>query len=156
MKWFKWRLVQISVWLANGVLIASPILILSSPLCLPYCPVPFLFSSSFLSFQLSPLLPSPSSPFLLQVHSSKERYHHTLTSPYLLRLASVNSSSLCAVWDVSQACVLADFTLGQKLVHDLQWLSTSVSHSAADPCMQVCVQQSRKDHASYIIYAELG
>ena len=115
-------------------------LLLSPPLNL----LAFLFPTTTLLFPFllplpspSHLTPPPSSPSLLdpplfpllQVRWSKECYHHTLASPYLLRLASVNSASLCAVWDVSQACVLAEFTLGQKQVHDIQWLSTSVSHS---------------------------
>ena len=113
-------------------------LLLSPPLNLlaflfPTLTLPSLFLFPLPTFSLLLLLPLPPSSIpplpLLQVRWSKECYHHTLASPYLLRLASVNSASLCAVWDVSQACVLAEFTLGQKQVHDIQWLSTSVSHS---------------------------
>ena len=115
------------------------VLLIAFPPPLTSCILSSSLYSSFLSFYIS--LPSSPSPSLLQVRWSKERYHHTLASPYLLRLASVNSSSLCAVWDVSQACVLAEFTLGQKQVHDIQWLSTGVSHSSvscSDGCISVC------------------
>jgi hypothetical protein len=56
-----------------------------------------------------------------------QRRHHTLAAPYSLRLASVDASSLCVIWDVGQAAVVAEFSLGNKPLVDLQWLATDVS-----------------------------
>jgi hypothetical protein len=53
-----------------------------------------------------------------------QRRHHTLAAPYSLRLASVDASSLCVIWDVGQAAVVAEFSLGNKPLVDLQWLAT--------------------------------
>ena len=72
---------------------------------------------------LSDLLTSPS----CQVSWARDRHHHTLTTPYRLRLASVDSHSHCVVWDVTQGTVAAEFSLGAKPLVDLQWLETNVS-----------------------------
>lgn len=61
----------------------------------------------------------------LQVRWSNEKQHHTLASPYSLRLASVDSSSTCIVWDVGQATATCEFSLGHKTLVDMQWLDVS-------------------------------
>lgn len=63
----------------------------------------------------------------VQVRWSHDKQHHTLASPYTLRLASVDSSSTCIVWDVGQATVISEFVLGNKPLVDMQWLSINVS-----------------------------
>lgn len=74
---------------------------------------------------------SPFPPSLLlprrQVRWAHDKQHHTLASPYSLRLASVDSSSTCIVWDVGQAAVMSEFVLGNKPLVDMQWLNASVS-----------------------------
>ncbi len=64
---------------------------------------------------------------LFQVSWDRDRHHHSLTTPYRLRLASVDSHSHCVVWDVTQGVVATDFSLGSKPLVDLQWLETNVS-----------------------------
>ena len=77
--------------------------------------------------------PSPLS-LSLQLRWSHHRQHHTLASPYSLRLASVDTSSLCVVWDVGQAAVLTEFSLGNKPLVDMQWLTTDVSRQTGLSC----------------------
>ena len=45
----------------------------------------------------------------------------------MLRLASVDAVGLCMVWDVGQATAMASFSLGNKHLVDIQWLTTNVS-----------------------------
>ena len=68
----------------------------------------------------------PRSP-RLQVRWSHDRRHHTLASPYSLRLASVDTNSTCVIWDVGQAAVVSEFVVGNKPLIDMQWLNTNVS-----------------------------
>ena len=49
-----------------------------------------------------------------------------MVDPYRLRMASVDSSSSCVVWDVTQGTVMTEFSLGAKPLVDLQWLETNV------------------------------
>lgn len=60
------------------------------------------------------------------------RHHHSLTTPYQLRLASVDSASHCVIWDVTRGTVTADFSLGAKPLIDLQWLETNVRRGSCD------------------------
>ncbi len=74
---------------------------------------------------------STSSPHLtpppLQVRWAPTTQHHTLNSPYSLRLASVDQSCVCVVWDVGEGGVYTEFSLGTRTLVDLQWLSINVS-----------------------------
>ena len=63
---------------------------------------------------------------VIKLRWSTECHHHTLASPYSLRLASVDTTSHCIVWDVNQGAVSAEFSLGTKPLVDLQWLHTNV------------------------------
>ena len=58
---------------------------------------------------------------------ARQLYHCTLGSPYMLRLASVDAVGVCMVWDVGQATAMANFSLGNKHLVDIQWLTTNVS-----------------------------
>ena len=58
-------------------------------------------------------------------------------------LAAVDDNSVCVVWDVSQACILAQFSLGIKSVHDIQWLSTNVSLQSLLHVLCLFFQSSR-------------
>ena len=68
-------------------------------LCVIICLFLFLWSSTHLtviflsSVILLPYLPS-------QVKWSRENYHHSLSSPYSLRLASADAAGKIIVWDV--------------------------------------------------------
>jgi len=55
-----------------------------------------------------------------------DKFHRSASESYQLRLASVDGSSLCVVWDVTQGTVLSEFKLGSKPLVDLQWLETNV------------------------------
>ena len=46
----------------------------------------------------------------------------------MLRLASVDALGVCIVWDVGQATAMATFSLGNKHLVDIQWLTTNVSY----------------------------
>lgn len=65
--------------------------------------------------------------FIMQVRWMLDCYHHTLASPYMLKLASVDTNTLCVIWDVAQGTVLTEFFLGGKPIVDLQWLNSNVS-----------------------------
>lgn len=52
--------------------------------------------------------------------------HHTLLSPYCLKLCSIDCSGVCVVWDVSMATVLCEFSVGSKSVVGLKWLQDNV------------------------------
>ena len=81
-----------------------------------------------------------------QLRWSTECHHHTLTSPYSLRLASVDSGSHCVVWDVNQGAPSAEFSLGTKPLVDLQWLHTNVSACKRwDKLLSVALIASRVD-----------
>ena len=69
---------------------------------------------------------TPPSSHYAQVCWHSDRHHHSLTAPYQLRLASVDSTAHCVVWDIAQGTVAADFSLGSKPLVDLQWLETNV------------------------------
>ena len=64
---------------------------------------------------------------IFKVRWSRECYHHTLASPYTLRLVSVDNGSHCVVWDVTQGTIISEFALGGKPLVDIQWLNTNVS-----------------------------
>ena len=49
-----------------------------------------------------------------------------MVSPYVLRLASVDSLSQCIIWDIGQATPISEFSLGGKSLVDIQWLTTNV------------------------------
>lgn len=72
----------------------------------------------------------PCSEFLrdipLQVRWASDRYHHSMMEPYRLRLASVDSSSDCAIWDVTEGTVTTNFSLGSRPLVDIQWLEANV------------------------------
>ena len=72
-----------------------------------------------------------------------DSYHHTLASPYVLKLASVDATTQCVIWDVVQGTVLTEFLLGGKPVVDLQWLNTNVScihvHNIMDMYTTYCI-----------------
>lgn len=57
-----------------------------------------------------------------QVCWSPDNMHHTLLSPYCLKLCSIDCSGVCVVWDVSMATVLCEFSVGSKSVVGLKWL----------------------------------
>ncbi|KAL5471412.1 hypothetical protein EMCRGX_G029528 [Ephydatia muelleri] len=65
---------------------------------------------------------------VVKVRWYPECHHHSIAQPYTLRLASVDASSYCVIWDVGQGMVLSEFSLGNgKALVDLQWLTTNDS-----------------------------
>ena len=62
-----------------------------------------------------------------QVRWSRQLYHNNLVSPNILRLASVDATSQCFVWDAGQATPICNFSLGSRPIVDVQWLFTNVS-----------------------------
>lgn len=57
---------------------------------------------------------------------SPDNVHHSLSSPYCLKLCSVDCTGICIVWDVSVATVLCEFNVGSKSIMDLKWLQDNV------------------------------
>ena len=55
-----------------------------------------------------------------------DNVHHSLSSPYGLKLCSVDCNGVCIVWDVSVATVLCEFSVGVKSIVDLKWLQNNV------------------------------
>ncbi|XP_064605109.1 WD repeat-containing protein 11-like [Liolophura sinensis] len=52
-----------------------------------------------------------------------ESYHHDIGSPYMLRLASADTTGTIIVWDVAQGYIKAEFSEGSRSIQDLQWVS---------------------------------
>ena len=61
-----------------------------------------------------------------QVRWAPTNHHHSLNSPYSLKLASVDHSCVCVIWDVYEGSVYTEFSLGIKSLVDLQWLTMNV------------------------------
>ena len=55
-----------------------------------------------------------------------DNVHHSISSPYCLKLCSVDSNGACVVWDVSMATILCEFNVGSKSVAGLKWLQDNV------------------------------
>lgn len=64
---------------------------------------------------------------VIRVRWSSQLHHCTMVSPYVLRLASVDSLSQCIIWDIGQATPISEFSLGGKSLVDIQWLTTNDS-----------------------------
>lgn len=63
---------------------------------------------------------------VIKVCWARDRHHHhSVSTPYRLRLASVDAGSSCIIWDVTLGTVAAEFSLGNKPLIDLQWLETN-------------------------------
>ncbi|XP_019864425.1 PREDICTED: WD repeat-containing protein 11-like isoform X2 [Amphimedon queenslandica] len=62
---------------------------------------------------------------IIKVRWSRQLHHCTLASPYILRLASVDANGQCIVWDVGQATHISNFSIGNKPLVDIQWLTTN-------------------------------
>ena len=54
-------------------------------------------------------------------------HQHSMSTPYSLKLCSVDSSGVCVTWDVAMGTVLCEFNIGSKSVVDMKWLHTNVS-----------------------------
>ena len=63
-----------------------------------------------------------------KVRWCKESHHAGLgSSPYVLRLVSMDTSGLCVLWDVSEGSIITEFNCGPKQVNDIQWIINNVS-----------------------------
>ncbi|CDQ80997.1 unnamed protein product, partial [Oncorhynchus mykiss] len=60
----------------------------------------------------------------LQVKWSRENYHHSLSSPYSLRLASADSAGKIIVWDVVSGTAHCEIQEHSKPIQDMDWLWT--------------------------------
>ncbi|KAK3585480.1 hypothetical protein CHS0354_003328 [Potamilus streckersoni] len=61
---------------------------------------------------------------VVKVKWARENYHHDLSSPYQLRLASGDSNGNIIIWDVDKGEPRAEFSDGNKTIQDLEWLGT--------------------------------
>ncbi|KAL3863810.1 hypothetical protein ACJMK2_005541 [Sinanodonta woodiana] len=61
---------------------------------------------------------------VVKVKWARENYHHDLSSPYQLRLASGDSNGNIIIWDVDKGEPRAEFSDGNKSIQDLEWLGT--------------------------------
>ncbi|CAH1783668.1 unnamed protein product [Owenia fusiformis] len=59
---------------------------------------------------------------VVKVKWMRENYHHDITSPYTLRVASADASGRIIVWDVASAAIRAEFSDGSRPIADLEWL----------------------------------
>ncbi|XP_068114117.1 WD repeat-containing protein 11 [Hyperolius riggenbachi] len=59
---------------------------------------------------------------VVKVKWARENYHHNQGSPYVLRLASADSSGKIVVWDVSTGTTRCEIQEHSKPIHDMQWL----------------------------------
>lgn len=55
---------------------------------------------------------------------ARDNYHHDSNSPYILRLASGDTSGNVIVWDISQGTAVTEFSEGNRPILDLEWLAT--------------------------------
>jgi len=54
-------------------------------------------------------------------------HQHSMSTPFSLKLCSVDNSGVCVTWDVAMGTVLCEFNIGSKSVVDMKWLHTNVS-----------------------------
>lgn len=59
-----------------------------------------------------------------KVKWARDNYHHDSNSPYILRLASGDTSGNVIVWDISQGTAVTEFSEGNRPILDLEWLAT--------------------------------
>ncbi|XP_056147631.1 WD repeat-containing protein 11 [Lampris incognitus] len=59
---------------------------------------------------------------VVKVKWSRENYHHSLSSPYSLRLASGDASGKIIVWDVVSGTAHCEIQEHSKPIQDLEWL----------------------------------
>uniref|UniRef100_UPI003AACEAED WD repeat-containing protein 11 n=1 Tax=Centroberyx gerrardi TaxID=166262 RepID=UPI003AACEAED len=59
---------------------------------------------------------------VVKVRWSRENYHHSLSSPYSLRLASGDASGKIIVWDVVSGTAHCEIQEHSKPIQDLEWL----------------------------------
>ncbi|CAL8300204.1 unnamed protein product [Merluccius merluccius] len=59
---------------------------------------------------------------VVKVKWSRENYHHNLSSPYSLRLASGDASGKIIVWDVVSGTAHCEIQEHSKPIQDLEWL----------------------------------
>ncbi|XP_065883318.1 WD repeat-containing protein 11-like isoform X2 [Dysidea avara] len=60
-----------------------------------------------------------------QVCWCEDMHQHSMSTPYCLKLCSVDSSGVCVTWDVAMGTVLCEFNIGSKSVVDMKWLHTN-------------------------------
>uniref|UniRef100_A0A8C7LNY5 WD repeat-containing protein 11 n=1 Tax=Oncorhynchus mykiss TaxID=8022 RepID=A0A8C7LNY5_ONCMY len=60
----------------------------------------------------------------IKVKWSRENYHHSLSSPYSLRLASADSAGKIIVWDVVSGTAHCEIQEHSKPIQDMDWLWT--------------------------------
>ncbi|KAM6956507.1 WD repeat-containing protein 11 [Aplochiton taeniatus] len=60
---------------------------------------------------------------VVKVKWSRENYHHSLSAPYSLRLASGDSSGKIIVWDVVSGTAHCEIQEHSKPIQDLEWLA---------------------------------
>eukprot|EP00118_Oscarella_pearsei_P009065 m.49863 g.49863 ORF g.49863 m.49863 type:complete len:1222 (+) comp34038_c1_seq1:279-3944(+) len=58
-----------------------------------------------------------------RVEWSREYYHHSLSDPYCLHLASADSSGKITVWNAREGEVQAEFAESAKPIIDMKWLA---------------------------------
>ncbi|XP_055757648.1 WD repeat-containing protein 11 isoform X1 [Salvelinus fontinalis] len=61
---------------------------------------------------------------VVKVKWSRENYHHSLSSPYSLRLASADSAGKIIVWDVVSGTAHCEIQEHSKPIQDMDWLWT--------------------------------
>ena len=83
--------------------------------------------------------------FYDQVRWGRQVYHCTLATPYSLRLASVDTTGHCIIWDVGMTTPISEFSLGTRPFVDLQWLTTNVC---------ACIMHNNDDQAVYRTHVE--
>ncbi|XP_069468053.1 WD repeat-containing protein 11 [Ambystoma mexicanum] len=59
---------------------------------------------------------------VVKVKWARENYHHNLSSPYSLRLASADASGKIIVWDVVTGTARCEIQEHSKPIQDMQWL----------------------------------
>ncbi|KAK3553827.1 hypothetical protein QTP70_012210 [Hemibagrus guttatus] len=66
---------------------------------------------------------------VVKVKWSRENYHHNLSSPYSLRLASADAAGKIIVWDVVSGMAHCEIQEHSKPIQDMDWLwNQDVSH----------------------------
>ncbi|GAB1607865.1 WD repeat-containing protein 11-like isoform X2 [Argonauta hians] len=67
---------------------------------------------------------------VVKVKWARQNYHHDTASPYSLRLASADTSGTIMLWDVVTGEVKSEFSDGNKVIQDMEWLpSQDTNHS---------------------------